>query len=340
MKKFASTALALFICLAASAQDYYNVEVKTYVGSKIDDAFSFVMAAGKTERKGFEGKLLAKIYSAKGFDHYIVAEMEKIKAEEEAEAAAKLNEQKNGKRPEADIILEKIQAKRDLIRAELHKQERMASASQARVDFMNEKLEALEKIEAVDKKSPAKMKAMFEKYEEDYEKASEIRNGHKGVDYSENDVGSYCDFTLISADKKSATFSVVYAYSKFLNWTSAEGNNNGNSIVKFPIFESYFTSEPQKITIPIGAEYCIQFGRRNPKEASNLQDALKNSALFSGKDMTKPNTDLMAELNAIFKANSSPLDAHGLFADIRKKYDADTGMTVRAVIKITVFNNK
>ena len=68
MKKYFS-ALLILACASVATAQTYRVSVETYVGNKLEDKFSFTLEQGEKQTKGFDGKLLAKRYRAKGYQH-------------------------------------------------------------------------------------------------------------------------------------------------------------------------------------------------------------------------------------------------------------------------------
>jgi len=331
MKKLSFAALTLAAALCASAQDYYNVEVKTYVGTKLEDTFSFVMPAGKSERKGFEGKMLAKIYKAPGFPHAIVAELEREKkAAEEAEAlASKTSDTSNYAQIAEEIYMQARKAADDL--------EKRAETATFRAEVAREKLNDAERMLENGKKNPAQFKTLVEAYKARHEAKEDVAPvsvGRKN-DYEEYDMGSYCDFTLTAADKLGVTFNFTYAFSRFLTWSDSGGNNNGNEMTRFPIFETYFKMIQEDVTVRFGKAYCIQFGRQNPQEARSLREALQNSVLFGNQDPSAPKKLKLEDLAKLYNYGKTDLNVNGDFDDIRLRYSADAPYVVRAVIRVT-----
>ena len=64
--KFAIFASALLCAGVLSAQKY-SVTVETHIAGKPEDKFTFVIAEGGSQHKGFDGKVLAKRYMSKGY---------------------------------------------------------------------------------------------------------------------------------------------------------------------------------------------------------------------------------------------------------------------------------
>ncbi len=330
---FASIVTFLIISSRLLANDFYKVEIKTFVGSKLDSVITFTMEPNTKEKKGFEGKLLAKGFNANGFEHHIISEIERLNKEKEALEQEKQAAAANAKKTLSEALSSTIEEKINALDRECKENERKASGFTSRIALLEEKREILEKILSNIKASPTKAKGALEAYMTKYETSEDLRrhNG-KSTDYTEFDLGTYCEFALGAVSAKGAVFTISYGYSSPLSWTILEGYNNGNVISRSPVFESYFKYNLENISLPAGAEYCIQFGRQDPRTAGSLQDALNATTLFSkgGKGASA-----IDEANAIMASNASPLDAHGLLTDIKKRFASEDARTIRAVIKIT-----
>ncbi len=339
MRKSISASLLAFglSCIFAGAQEYYTVSVKTYVGTALEDQFSFNIQPGKTEKKGFECRLYAKGYQAQGFEHPLLAEMEKKRAEEELAASIA---KENANKKDYELIAEEAKKKSDELKNLINTLSRRSENTISRIEFLEKKDAALDKaLEAIEK-NPRSAKAVMEKFAQIYEKDFIDKDpvpvaDYRRADTEEYDFGSYCEFTLHDVKAGSAIFEMAYAYSRILSWAYADGNNTGGGITKFPIFENYLKIFDSTQTVKLGEEYCIQFGRQDKKTATSLHEALQGTTLFSSNDASSRAQDAINSAMKIFKSNSSPLDAQGKFSEIRSRFGAQTSQTVRAVIKIT-----
>lgn len=79
MKLFYTLA-AMTLSTCAFAQSYL-LTVETFVGNKLEDKMSFSLQVGEPQTKGFDGKLLAKRYRAKGFPNKRYAEIKAAAAD-------------------------------------------------------------------------------------------------------------------------------------------------------------------------------------------------------------------------------------------------------------------
>ncbi len=326
-----------FSSIFALGQEYYTVSVKTYVGTALEDQFSFNIQAGKTEKKGFECRLYAKGYQAQGFEHPILAEMEKKRAEEELAASIA---KENANKKDYEIIAEEAKKKSDDLKNQINMLSRRSENALSSLEFLEKKDAALDKALEAMEKNPRAAKAIMEKYAQLYEKDFVDKDPVQVADYRRADTevynfGSYCEFTLHDVKAGSAIFEMSYAYSRLLSWAYAEGNNTGGGVTKFPIFEDYLKIFDSTQTIKLGEDYCIQFGRQDKKTATSLREALQGTSLFSSNDAASRAQDAINNAIKIFQQNSSPLDAQGKFSEIRSRYSAQTSKTIRAVIKIT-----
>ena len=115
-----------------------------------------------------------------------------------------------------------------------------------------------------------------------------------------------------------------------------DGKNSDNAITKYPIFE-IFERLNTKAKITIGKPYCIQFTRpRSADEAKTVQDAISQTRLFSGADVSMSNGLTEGENDdKELEKPKGEFDTKGSYEKIKEKYKMETPQTVRAVFTVT-----
>ena len=310
----------------ANAQTY-NVSVETQVGGRIEDRFNFTMQVGQPQYKGFDSKILAKRYRTNGFAHKFL----KVDPADLMES-----EKKNGVAEEEPIEI--AQEKLAALRKELSMGERRTEQIKMRAETLREQIAALDEVVSKGERNPAAFASAYAAYMKKYEPNAEedanyerlMKLRPKGTsDVEEVELGSYCRMTIEKGNEKAVSMRLNYAYSRILSSFYSEGNNNDNTITKFPIFERYEKLGVKDLVLNVGKTYCFQFGRMSPDEAKTFQEALAATSLFSGSgDASLPEKEP--------EAPKSPLDAQGSYSEIKRKFSSDTGRTVRVLITVKV----
>lgn len=322
--KFFSILLALSASCCAFAQSYL-VTVETIVGNRSEDKFSFSLEKDVKQTKGFDGKLLAKRYRAKGFPHNGLAAKATLKKEEEklAELAAL--------KP-AEVVKKYL----NQAQSELESAQKRESATIGRREALEEKVKALENLDELASRGGAAFEteynAFLKKYEltpEDikYKKLLQKRPRYTG-DIEEIDYGSYCSMKIVKATEKKVYVDMNYAYSRINGSFYSDGNNNSNSITKHPIVERFEKLGVKDLKISIGKPYCFQFGRLSPEKARSLSEALSKSGIFGGGEGEETAQD------SAKPQETSELDAQGSYAEIKRNFASDGGRVVRVVITV------
>lgn len=338
-------AATLFAATSASAQQY-EITVETLVGGKPADKFAFVVEEGDTQFKGFDGKLVAKKYRAKGYLPKSVnanALKEKTaKKSDTQKSAAKAKAEKTAveKSVPKSRPIDEARAKLSNLRSELRRLENSVSDSQARMDKISLQLETLERV--VDKGDknlatfPAEYKSYLAKYEpvdEQLEKDKKIdalirsRKDNSG-DTEEFDVGSFCVLTLKQVKGKKLLLDVDYIYSHKVSDFYADGNSNGNTILKQTVMER-LTRNPRNLVVSLNRPYCIQFARPKNDGSKSLSEAISQTSIIAEAtaNLEKAEAEAVGE-----QAEKSEFDAQGSYAEIRKKFPSGLAKTARIVI--------
>ncbi len=328
-----------FFCIGAATSVFaaaYNVRVDTYVGDRLEDKFEFVIKEGEIQQKGYDGKYLAKRFLAKGFDHLNIKSINKTDAPVQ-------NEKKETEKTVAEQISEKIFK----LRTAQVTAEKRAENAQMEAQKNRDEIAELEEIEKLMKGSPMSAKMKYDKYVEkraptkddidDAKRMARLRK-IKYQDFEEYDIGSYCRMKIekiINPNK--IQFRISYAYSRLLSMAYHDGKNTDNAITKYPIFE-IFERLGTKAKITLGKPYCIQFTRPSSlEEAKTIQDAISQTRLFSGSDvsaLTTENVDEDAEDKEPEKKKGM-YDTKGSYEKIKQKYQLEASKTVRAVFTVT-----
>lgn len=316
--KFFTILFALSASCCALAQSYM-VTVETIVGNRSEDKFCFSLEKGVKQTKGFDGKLLAKRYRAKGFPHRGLAAKAAQKAEEKKlEEFAEL-------RP-AEIVKKYLeQARKEL-----------ESAAVGRRESLEDKVKTLENLDELASRGAATFDAEYNEFRKRYGLTDEDLNYKKLLqkrprytgDIEEIDYGSYCSMEIVKATEKKVYIDMNYTYSRINGSFYSDGNNNSNSITKHPIVERFEKLGVKDLKISIGKPYCFQFGRLSPEKARSLSEALSKSGIFGGGE----GGETVQE--SAQPQESSELDAQGSYAEIKRNFASDGGRVVRVVITV------
>ncbi len=322
MKKFLLL-FSLSIATVAFGQSY-RVTVETMVGNKTEDEFSFTLAAGETQFKGFDGKLLAKRYRANGFPH-------RIMQEEEARKKFEDNLDKEAALKPADRIANWLaKAQKDLTNFDTK-----MSMFDGKREKLIEKIKELEELESMASKGTMSFKVAYDEYlkkngltTEDIKIKKMLNKRPRDTgDVEEIDFGSFCRITLTKTSDKKVMLDMDYSYSRINSYFYADGNNNSNTITKFPIVERIDKIGVKDLVVSVGKPYCYQFTRLPPEKARSLSEAVADSGIFGSGDASKP---LQVEKDP----EATALDAEGSFLTIKKKYASDVRKVIRMVITI------
>lgn len=315
----------------ANAQTY-NVSVETQVGGKIEDRFNFTMQVGQPQYKGFDSKILAKRYRTNGYAHRFI-EVDPADLMESEKKNAKATDEKAEDKKPIEVAREKLSA----LRKELSMGERRVDQIKMRAETLSAQIDALDEVVSKGERNPAAFAAAYAAYMKKYEPNAEedaeyerlMKRRPKGSsDVEEVELGSYCRMTIEKGNDKAVSVRFNYAYSRILSSFYSEGNNNDNTITKFPIFERYEKFGVKNLILNLGKTYCFQFARMSPDKAKTLQEALASTSIFSGGDASLPSEAEDPE------AKKSPLDAQGPYSEIRRKFSGDAGRTVRVLVTV------
>ena len=323
--KLLFTLVAMTLSTCAFAQSYL-LTVETFVGNKLEDKMSFSLQVGEPQTKGFDGKLLAKRYRAKGFPNKHYAEIKAAAAEaKKTEAEAKLTPR--------DIVKNLAEK----TRGELAAAERASEKASARTDSLTEKLKLLEELEELSTRNSPSFDRSYEAFckkfeltpaDLEYQKMLKKRPAYTG-DIEEIDYGSFCSAKITKAADKDVLLNIDYAYSRIRSSFYSDGNNNSNSITKHPVVERFEKYGLKNIHLVVGKPYCVQFGRLSAEKARSLSEALSKSGIFG--DGENASGGEQAEVAA---DESAKLDAQGLYSEIKRKYASDGGRVLRAVFTL------
>ncbi len=322
MKKF-----LLLVCLSFVTSVFaqsYRVTIETFVGNKLEDKFSFTMSQGESQEKGFDSKLLAKRYRAKGFPHRVLQAEEVRKAFEE-----KLDQ-------------EAAQKPIDRVKAWLGKAQAEFSSFDTRILTMNgkkeklaEQIKELENLVELSSRGSASFRSSYQEYLKKYSFTDEDIKVKKMInkrprntgDIEEIELGSFCKITMKKSSDKKVMLDVDYSYARIHSYFYADGNNNSNTITKHPVVERFEKFGVSDLVVSIAKPYCFQFTRLSASKIQSLSDAIAESGIFGSGDPSKPSTSVEdPELTA--------LDAQGVYSSIKKKYASDAGRVIRMVISV------
>lgn len=322
MKKYFS-ALLILACASVAAAQTYRVSVETYVGNKLEDKFSFTLEQGEKQMKGFDGKLLAKRYRAKGYQHSQILKK-----------ALEFDEDKRQESQSALKPAERVRSLLEAARKDFDMAEKRLTSCQTSKEVAEGKLRELEELDALASRGSTSFKNAYEQYvkkneltEEDIKFKKLVRRLPEDTgDVEKIDFGSFCRMKITKAADKKVTLAMDYCYSRIMTFFYADGNNNGNTVTKQPVVERFEKLGIKNLTLTVGAPYCIQFTRPSPDEAaSSLAEAMAKTSVFGGKS---------PEEVAPLKAEKKPLDDQGLLSDIKRKYASQVGKVARAVITV------
>ena len=314
----------------------YNVKVETYVGGRIEDKFEFVIKENEVQCKGYDGKYQAKRFLAKGYEHMGISSINK-------EADSEVAQEK--KTTETEALEDKVSKKLFELRNKVVSSEKVIENANMSIQTLREQIEILEGVEKLLKTSPSSASVKYEQYANKYE-ASDVDPVEakklarlkriKYRDYEEYDVGSYCRMKIVKViNPHTIRFSISYAYSRLLSMAYHDGKNTDNAITKYPIFE-IFERLNAKAKITLGKPYCIQFTRpKSSEEAKTIQDAIAQTRLFSGADVSNLSTQTEDESEKEIEKPKGEFDTKGSYEKIKEKYKAQTSQTVRAVFTVT-----
>lgn len=329
--KFSTFAAIMLFAGALSAQKY-SVTVETHVAGKPEDKFTFVLSEGESQHKGFDGKVLAKRYMARGYPEPSV-NMDEYS-----------NEVSGKEKPAAKVAkispVEEARAKLLGLKNEIMRLENSLAGAQGRIGRLAERAEALEAAIEKGEKTPSlfagEYKSYLDKYEPDaaqLEKDRKIeamirnRPKHRG-DVEEFDLGSFCAVKLLKAGGKKVMVNMDYVYSNPVSYFYADGNSNGNTILKQRQFER-FERKMRDLVLDVNRPYCIQFERPKIESSKTLSDAMEQTALFSKSGVSRGGGGEAGE-----GAAHSKYDAEGPYAEIRKQFPTGLARTARIIITV------
>lgn len=327
-------AAAVFAATSAFAQQY-EITVETLVGGKPADKFAFVVEEGGTQFKGFDGKLVAKKYRAKG---YLPKSVNAAALKEKT--AKKSDTQKSATKAKAEKAaaeksvpksrpIDEARAKLSNLRSELRRLENSVSDSQARMDKISLQLETLERVVDKGDKNLAKYEPVDEQLEKDKKIDALIRSRKDNSgDTEEFDVGSFCVLTLKQVKGKKLLLDVDYIYSHIVSDFYADGNSNGNTILKQTVMER-LTRNPRNLVVSLNRPYCIQLARPKNDGSKSLSEAISQTSIIAEAtaNLEKAEAEAVGE-----QAEKSEFDAQGSYAEIRKKFPSGLAKTARIVI--------
>ena len=157
-----------------------------------------------------------------------------------------------------------------------------------------------------------------------------IRNRpkHRG-DVEEFDLGSFCAVKLLKANGKKVMVNMDYIYSNPVSYFYADGNSNGNTIMKQRQFER-FERKMRDLVLDVNRPYCIQFERPKINSGKTLSDAMEQTALFSKSGVSRGGATEASDGGAA----PSKYDAEGSYAEIRKQFPTGLARTARIIITV------
>lgn len=331
--KFATFAAALLCAGVLSAQKY-SVTVETHIAGKPDDKFTFVLAEGESQHKGFDGKVLAKRYMAKGYP------APSVNMDEYADEVSE-NEKPAAAKVEKISPIDEARGKLLGLKNEILRLENSLAGAQGRIGKLTEQADALESAIEKGEKTPSlfagEYKSYLDKYEPDaaqIEKDKKIeamirnRPKHRG-DVEEFDLGSFCAVKLLKANGKKVMVNMDYIYSNPVSYFYADGNSNGNTIMKQRQFER-FERKMRDLVLDVNRPYCIQFERPKINSGKTLSDAMEQTALFSKSGVSRGGATEASDGGAA----PSKYDAEGSYAEIRKQFPTGLARTARIIITV------
>lgn len=140
-------------------------------------------------------------------------------------------------------------------------------------------------------------------------------------------MGSFCAVKLLKANGKKVMVNMDYIYSNPVSYFYADGNSNGNTILKQRQFER-FERKARGLVLDVNKPYCIQFERPKINSGKTLSDAMERTALFS-KSGVSGGERSAADAGADGAPASSKYDAEGSYAEIRKQFPSGLSKTAR-----------
>ncbi len=307
----------------------YNITVETLVAGRLEDTFSFVLSEENPQEKGFDTKMLAKRYRANGWIHPDVAQRDA----DEKEAKEKAALEAAPKKTPLDIAKEKL----DGLEKKYSSLERRTERSKEQLSALEERVNMLR--EAVEKgtRNMGLFTTAYNEYLDRYEPKEDVdeklaallkKQPKNTGDVEEVYLGSYCRMKLVKEGNKTILVDMDYAYARVLAAFYSDGNNNGNSITKHPIFERFDKIGLKNVKLSLSKPFCIQIGRPSPDEARTLQDALAQTSLFSDSGEAQ---EVKPEKPTY---QAAELDTQGSYKKIKEKYASDVAKTVRVVITV------
>lgn len=334
--KFAIFASALLCAGVLSAQKY-SVTVETHIAGKPEDKFTFVIAEGGSQHKGFAGKVLAKRYMSKGYP------APSVNMEEYSDEVSETKKTAAMKTVKISPI-EEARGKLLGLKNEIMRLENSLAGAQGRIGKLAGQAEALESAIEKGEKTPSlfagEYKSYLDKYEpnaaqleKDKKIEAMIRNRpkHRG-DVEEFDLGSFCAVKLLKANGKKVMVNMDYIYSNPVSYFYADGNSNGNTILKQRQFER-FERKARGLVLDVNKPYCIQFERPKINSDKTLSDAMERTALFSKSGVSGGELSA-ANAGADGAPASSKYDAEGSYAEIRKQFPSGLSKTARIIITV------
>lgn len=230
------------------------------------------------------------------------------------------------------------------LKNEIMRLENSLAGAQGRIGKLTGQAEALESAIEKGEKTPSlfagEYKSYLDKYEpnaaqleKDKKIEAMIRNRpkHRG-DVEEFDLGSFCAVKLLKANGKKVMVNMDYIYSNPVSYFYADGNSNGNTILKQRQFER-FERKARGLVLDVNKPYCIQFERPKINSGKTLSDAMERTALFSKSGVSGGELSA-ANAGADGAPASSKYDAEGLYAEIRKQFPSGLSKTARIIITV------
>ncbi len=329
--KLAAYATALMFAVTLSAQKY-SITVETHIAGRPEDKFTFVLSEGESQYKGFDGKVLAKRYMAKG---YPAPSVDMAEYSNSSEKTAK-------KTAEAKKIAPIDEARGKLIglKGEVTRLENQITGAQGRIGKLSTQIEDLESAIEKGEKTASLFAGEYKNYLDKYEPNAEQAEKDKRIeamfrnrpklrgDVEEFDLGSFCAMKLLQVKGKKLLVNMDYIYSNPVSYFYADGNNNDNTIMKQRQFER-FERKIRDLVLTVNRPYCIQFERPDLTSDKTLSDAMSQTTLFS-----KSGTASGSAAQASESAAPSKYDAQGPYSDIRKQFPTGLAKTARIIITV------
>lgn len=329
--KLAACATALMFAVTLSAQKY-SITVETHIAGRPEDKFTFVLSEGESQYKGFDGKVLAKRYMAKGYPAPSV-DMEEYSnsSEKTAKKAAEVKK---------IAPIDEARGKLIGLKGEITRLENQITGAQGRIGKLSTQIEDLENAIEKGEKTASLFAGEYKNYLDKYEPNAEQEAKDKRVeamfrnspklrgDVEEFDLGSFCAMKLLKVKGKKLLLNMDYIYSNPVSYFYADGNNNGNTIMKQRQFER-FERKIRDLVLTVNRPYCIQFERPELTSDKTLSDAMAQTTLFSKSGTTSGSAAQSSE-----SAAPSKYDAQGLYSDIRKQFPTGLAKTARIIITV------